>query len=590
MRTPSRVLGGAGLLALLLLVQCSSSNGLPSTDSPGPTRDGGAGVESDVPVDDDTQALGLEPDEFIGDDVDENTDAIMALDGLRIGSTDVPGETDPDGTPIPLEDETGDLVDASLLEDGALDDPAIVELVTSEAQPEEVPEDPEAVGLASFDPSMALTNDPLPSRPGESASTPTVDRTKNLASTCKRLAGSTVPMRNYGKCVGDDGKFTKTGCCCFGSEFNCVLPNPQPGRNRFLPSWYARYVVNELRRAPADKRRALNEQLTSRHRGPWLLTPQTPIYDGNGKRLSTLSTRLVLINFGQRRTMTTCEGVSGSFVYAFSVRDGNQTKVGWIPASAIRARDDVPNPKMGASVPVDEDAVPPAEAAKGGPNTQSFNMPIARPGAPRTFVAAKFAFRSLSESNAANPASIRSLKVTPGSDSTNEKLSDYLVRSDKTIGLNYNTPRLGGVAADHFFLVDGETLGFERARSTKEKPTILRVRLYKKGATKAERAVYFVFGRVRTRSGGDRFGWVPFRALKAATAIHPPSSACMVGACKDLAPGPRCLEGPMVLECDANGNATPRMCPAGKRCIVTGEGSLGELTGDPPIVPTCVDP
>ena len=272
-------------------------------------------------------------------------------------------------------------------------------------------------------------------------------------------------------------------------------------------------------------------------------------------------------------------------MYAFSVRDGGATKVGWIPMSALRARADVPNPKMGAVVPVEEDAVPAAEAAKGGPNSRTSACPSRGPER-RSGSSRRVRLPFAGGVEPGHPAAIRSLKVTPSSTSTNEKLADYLVRSDGTVGLNYNTPRLGGVATDHFLLVDGQPLSFERAYSTKERPTILRVRLYKKGAKTPERAVFFVFGRVRTVDGA-RFGWVPFRALKAATSVQPPSTVCLIGACKGLGPGPRCLEGPMVLDCQGE-NATPHMCPAGQRCIVTGDGSMGELTGNPPTRPTCI--
>ena len=277
MRIPSRALGAAGA-AVLFLLACSSKE-LPSTDSPGSSVDGGGGgaiANLDVPVDDDVVALGLEPDEFIGDDVDEITDAIMELDGMSIGSVDVAGGTDPDGTPIPVEEETGDLIDHSLWKTARW---TIRRSWRRSPRRRSTRAGRGGSGgrgarlVRSVD--RARPSDANPSSSGESTSSPTVDRSKNLASTCRRMAGSTTPMKNYGKCLSDKGEFTKTGCCCFGSEFNCMLPNPQPGRNRYLPNWYARYVVEQLRATPAAKRREVNERLTSRHRA-WLLTPRRP--------------------------------------------------------------------------------------------------------------------------------------------------------------------------------------------------------------------------------------------------------------------------------------------------------------------------
>ena len=102
-----------------------------------------------------------------------------------------------------------------------------------------------------------------------------------------------------------------------------------------------------------------------------------------------------------------------------------------------------------------------------------------------------------------------------------EKARDYMLRRGNTINLAYQTPLVGGLATDTF-LVTRNNMRFRRARSVnRDRPTILRVRLYKMNGTKPVNSMNFVFGQI-----GGRSGWVAAAAIKRAAVQKPGTNIC----------------------------------------------------------------
>jgi hypothetical protein len=93
-------------------------------------------------------------------------------------------------------------------------------------------------------------------------------------------------------------------------------------------------------------------------------------------------------------------------------------------------------------------------------------------------------------------------KVAKGPGS--RRARDYLLRDGNVINLAFHTPGVGGASTDTFFVSD-EGLAFRRVRSTREKPTLVRVKV----DHPQQKAMIFAYGEI-----AGRFGWVPLAAIK----------------------------------------------------------------------------
>jgi len=288
-------------------------------------------------------------------------------------------------------------------------------------------------------------------------------------------------------------------CDCRGSLYNCQFPNPQPGRNRYLPP----KAIAELKK---EKDKGARHDIIS-YIGKWDLKAGEQLFDGAGhprgevvggcysapKKSVDLGHPCVKINFGQLKKMQVDGSTEKkSYVYAFAVTlRGGASAGGWVLADAIT-----------------------------NPSFKRYNTPVRSAS---QFAGTKYVVKS-AEDFRCDPASYSSdkclpawaqLKIRPRSPETvSEKARDYMLRDGNTLNLAYQTPLVGGAATDTF-MVAKDKLAFKRAKSIdSDHRTILRISLYhaKVGSnpgTAVKGHMYFVYGEIE-----GRFGWVAAASIK----------------------------------------------------------------------------
>lgn len=344
-------------------------------------------------------------------------------------------------------------------------------------------------------------------------------------------------------------------CVCQGSPLNCEMPNDQPGRNRYLPPSFA----TELASRTNEAERALDA-------GRWQVTNGTVLYDGAGvKRGPFLSkcftwddatgpelkeipdSTCVKINFGQMKSMKGDGDASPRpYVYAFNVFiNGVLDSSGWIPLDDVVQKRELA--AMGAHAPRRVGNLVPTKyvikSARDWGQSQA------------TFASERLPRWSLS-------------KVAPGPGS--RKVGDYLLRDGSLINLAYGTPRVGGAATDTFY-VEHETVEFKRARSTKARPTLVRVPV----DDRSRPTLIFAYGSI-----AGRFGWVALPAFKKGAARSGSGSAVngLLSFCAGKPDGIHCdpSQADRGYLCKA-GATTAVMCTAGMKCV-------GATASDPNVI------
>lgn len=283
---------------------------------------------------------------------------------------------------------------------------------------------------------------------------------------------------------------TQRACRCLGSPLNCQMPNDQPGRNRYLPPGEVARI-----KQPGGDTETLIEAI-----GRWPAQPSPVLYDGKGRvrgafvsnchawsgptgpAFSRVDGVCAKINFGGKKMMKG-EGDAAPrlYVYAFNVFiDGTLDSSGWMPLDSI---------------------VPRAELNR--------MRAVAPPKIKNAFVSTPYVVKSARDWNQ-DPATFSSdrlpawaqAKVAKGPGS--RRARDYLLRDGNLINLAFQTPGVGGAATDTF-LVPHDGLAFRRVRSTRERPTLIRVPV----AHPTHKAMIFAYGRM-----AGRYGWVAMAALK----------------------------------------------------------------------------
>jgi len=173
-----------------------------------------------------------------------------------------------------------------------------------------------------------------------------------------------------------------------------------------------------------------------------------------------VSSRSILINFGQRKTLR-----GAAHVYAFAVAlTSGQHVSGWVPQSAV-----------------DPDIARMPTANAPNPNDGEYESDFVLTGG--------------------NLADYGSLKVIPGFTDTNGAASDYLVRPGNVLNMLYNLPCMGGVSNDTLPL----GARFRRARVEAHA-----IPLYRPGGQQVVDWLVFVYGQVN-----GRYGWIARDALTA---------------------------------------------------------------------------
>lgn len=371
-------------------------------------------------------------------------------------------------------------------------------------------------------------------------------------------------------------------CECHGSPFNCQFPNKQVGRNRYLPA----RAVEVLNHTTGKKTRAAYVDLLGR----WAVDQGTEIYDGNhilrgrmqastnaptkapieqGQPTACYSAKpkgsgyeivkanvdypCTKINFGLKKTMKH-EGKDATFVYAFATAGKmpgsgkSYAMSGWILRSSLKA----------------------ASIAKMGDST----MRKATAG----FVKTQYVIKSAKDYGCAEGAGFDSTKCLPAfsqlkirpksSPKVSEKMRDYMLRDGGFLNLAFQTPLLGGAAADTV-IVRPNALGFRRVKSTKDAPTVIKISLYHaKDKTHAGTKVLgkraFFYGEL-----GGSFGWV------AAAAIKPGKIAASSASesCEGKATGYYCATDPgEYFYCNSRGFKVLGICAATTKCIPGADG------------------
>ncbi|MDB4944751.1 MAG: hypothetical protein JWP97_4285 [Labilithrix sp.] len=204
----------------------------------------------------------------------------------------------------------------------------------------------------------------------------------------------------------------------------------------------------------------------------------------------------VEINYGAMKSMRSADDAAPvPYVYAFYVFLGGVKTAeasGWIKLSNVVRAADVA--AMGTHVP----------------------------RAVRSFVSTKYVVKS-AEDFGLDPATyswtklpaqdFAAAKVAPGDGS--KQVKDYLLRDGNLLNLAYNTPRVGGVAADTF-AIGHETVGFKRVRSTKQRPALV----WAPTDLKRRPRIIFAYGEI-----AGRFGWVALPSFMRGDVARPAAAS-----------------------------------------------------------------
>lgn len=333
-------------------------------------------------------------------------------------------------------------------------------------------------------------------------------------------ATASLRGRRY-KCPG-----TYAGkCTCVGSPLNCEFPNDvQPGRDRYLPpSFLAEYAKRGAR---------FDEVLEA---GAWEATPGFQLYDGQGQArglykrpCSTFakatgaaldkdaSKVCVRVNFGQMKDMRLPgQARSQRFVYVLGGLADRVPASGWVPFDAIVQKAELA--KMGAHAPRKVKSI--------ASTSYVLKSAIDWKQEARTFVADRL-------------PSWAQAGVGMGTTHVKPQAGDYLLRNGNVINLIYSTPGAGGASTDTFF-VEHEKLAFQRVKSTKLRPALVRIPV----ADPKKKSMVFAYGSI-----AGRFGWIALDAIRRGTVSAEASGATSAGApgdstatyCRGKADGPHC--------------------------------------------------
>lgn len=477
-------------------------------------------VASEVEWVDDLAELGVGDDEFIGDDSEfELTDEAIAL--------------------LPESNET-EVDEGPDLEDLTIADPDEEEI------PDPPPDEEDSIEEAWLDPD-----------PNDDGSSDPEDTGLEGAGFASALGPANVRPTStnpawWGKRYDCARRPIGGSCECRGSMHNCQFPNSQPGRNRYLPP----LAIRELKNTKgSNARKEIIAKL-----GRWEIQPDTPMYDGSGYlRGMTLSScydmtrngnslkftsrpgqSCVKVNFGQMKRMKVRGATTAqNYVYVFDAYIGKPSNVyggGWIPRSKIKS-----------------------SAFK------AYNTPVRGPS---KYESTAYVVKSAEDygCNSADYASAKclpswsQLKIRPmSSPSVSEKARDYMLRDGHTINFAYQTPLVGGAATDTF-IVARNGLRFRRAKSVdRDRPTILRIGLYKENSKKRVNSMAFFFGQIAGRNG-----WIAASAIKRGTVQRATPS----NFCAGKIDGVHCepvLAGAYV--CQGGKAGQLLQCPAGQQCV-----------------------
>jgi len=337
------------------------------------------------------------------------------------------------------------------------------------------------------------------------------------------------------------------GCRCVWSPLNCQVPNTQKGRNRYLPPAFEAEMNKRV-----SALRATGQKVTSPvDGGKWHVAAGTTLYDGtgvprgrvvaanglppapgnpnnvcitwagpDGVAFAPAPGTCAKINFGAKKRIRPAGGAEQTFVYAFNVLiDVGPTGLdvsGWIPLAAIEGGDRELLRKM------------PTAATRRITRASSF----ASTG--YVIKSARDYGQDPATFSAGNLPAWSRAKVALGEGS--KKVGDYVLRDGNVWNLAYNTPGVGGVATDTF-IVPHDTLSFRRVKSTRARPTLVRVKVY----DSPMKSLVFAYGAVKTTTG-ERFGWAALPAIKKGRVASGAVSRDVTESCKGKADGTYCAE------------------------------------------------
>lgn len=367
-----------------------------------------------------------------------------------------------------------------------------------------------------------------------------------------------------------DGKVV-SDCMCFYSPLNCQMPTTQRGRNRIIPQkLYAEMVARTDAKRAHPGSTDPSDIKTPVFATAWRIAPGTTVYDGNGVARGTIKEKYASgksanecdgyegtsgyepvgqggtcakINFGLKKRMAVENGAT--MVYAFAVTtEGGGIVSGWVKLGAV------------------------AESQRG--ELQRMRTMAGKRIATSAFAPTSYVVKASGEYGPKLPAWTEGKVVKPNGTcehfkkvEKNAKVGDYIVRTNDTWNLAFNTPGPGGISVDTF-VVAKDALGFRRVRSTKARPTLVRVKVY---CSSQIESMVFAYGAVGTRSG-LRYGWAPLRALR--------KGAPLASAAASPAPGPAPAQS---TEAAASNEPIPADFCAGKtdgyHCLGLGDESVG---------------
>jgi hypothetical protein len=332
---------------------------------------------------------------------------------------------------------------------------------------------------------------------------------------------------------------------CYGSLYNCQMPNDQPGKRRFLPTAVVDEVTTKLDNVTDATARGDIIHTVLSEKGEWAITGSPTMVDGTGIARGTVKDPTVRINFGQRKRIG---GVLNVYAWSANIAAPNGVAYlasGWIPETSITSTE------VTSKMPT---ATAPAPAAGKYSFTKSSKT--------KDFVyyglktAADYGCPSGYLPTNCLPDWATTLDIAPDDRNAQNKVMNFFLREGEVTNHYYQTPWVGATATDT--VSASPSVLFRRIVPTAHHRTLLRIPLFQPGKHKVVGGITFLYGQLN-----GRWGWINAYALKVVPA---PADECDgkdpgVAYCSTTRP-----QNVLVCSAGGGGGSNDAVCPLSEHC------------------------
>jgi hypothetical protein len=332
---------------------------------------------------------------------------------------------------------------------------------------------------------------------------------------------------------------------CYGSLYNCEMPNSQPGKRRFLPTTVVDEVTSKLDGATDATQRGDIIHTVLSEKGEWAITGSPMMFDGTGIARGTVKDPTVRINFGQRKRIG---GVLNVYAWSANIAASNGVSYlasGWIPQTSITST------QVSSMMPT---ATAPAPAAGKYAYTKSSKT--------KDFV--YYSLKTAADYGCADgylptkclPSWAATLDISPDSRNAQNKVMNFFLREGEVTNDYYQTPWAGATATDTVG-ASGSVI-FRRIVPTAHHRTLLRIPLFEPGKHKVVGGITFLYGQLN-----GRWGWVNAYALKVVPAPTDPCDGKDPGVAYCSTDHPQNV---LVCAAGGGGGSNDAVCPLSEHC------------------------